>query len=43
MASVSMPIPNAPAFLGLPLAAQALVVPQALAPRLTNAITTAIQ
>ncbi|MFM1874208.1 MAG: hypothetical protein RL398_3630 [Planctomycetota bacterium] len=43
MASVSMPIPNASAFLGLPLAAQALVVPLTLAPRLTNAITTAIQ
>lgn len=43
MASVTMPIPNAPAFLALPLAAQALVVPQTLAPRLTNAVTTAIQ
>ncbi len=43
MASVTMPIPNMPAFLALPLAAQALVVPQTLAPRLTNAVTTAIQ
>ena len=43
MASVTMPIPNAPAFLALPLAAQALVVPQTLAPRLTNAVSTAIQ
>ncbi len=43
IASVTMPIPNVPAFLALPLAAQALVVPQALAPRLTNAVTAAIQ
>lgn len=43
VATLSMAIPNVPALIGFALYSQGIVVPQALAPRLTNTIGAVIQ